>query len=133
MPRWFEAVFNTPSHHRAHHGAEHPYLDTNYGGFLIVWDKLHGTFQPELATPIYGLTTQIESSNPLDVQFSQLALLGKDLRADTSWRTRLTRLWSRPGWQPPSSIEPAGEPSPIEPAGAGSSVDVTASAEAVSR
>ncbi|MEO1060511.1 MAG: sterol desaturase family protein [Actinomycetota bacterium] len=100
MPRWFEAVFNTPSHHRVHHGNERPYLDVNYGGILIVWDRLFGTFQPELERPTYGLTTQIESSNPLDIQFSQLRLLWADLRADADWRTRWARLWNGPGWQP---------------------------------
>ncbi|MEM8903515.1 MAG: sterol desaturase family protein [Actinomycetota bacterium] len=100
MPRWFEAVFNTPSHHRAHHGNEHPYLDVNYGGILIVWDRLFGTFQPEGERPIYGLTEQIESSNPLDIQFSQLRRLWAELRTDRSWRTRWRRLWNRPGWQP---------------------------------
>ncbi|MEM7143261.1 MAG: sterol desaturase family protein [Actinomycetota bacterium] len=100
MPRWFEAVFNTPSHHRAHHGADDHYLDVNYGGILIIWDKLFGTFQAETNRPEYGLTTQIESSNPLDVQFSQLRLLIRDLRADRSWRTRLRRLWEHPGWEP---------------------------------
>lgn len=100
MPRWFEAIFNTPSHHRGHHGAEHPYLDVNYGGILIVWDRLFGTFQPELQTPTYGLTQQIESSNPLDIQFSQLRLLWADLRADDDWRTRWARFWNAPGWQP---------------------------------
>ncbi|MEM9611646.1 MAG: sterol desaturase family protein [Actinomycetota bacterium] len=106
MPRWFEAVFNTPSHHRGHHGAERPYLDVNYGGILIVWDRLFGTFQPELDTPVYGLTTQIESSNPIDIQFSQLWLLIRDLRADRSWRTRWARLWNRPGWQVPTAADP---------------------------
>ena len=105
MPRWFEAVFNTPSHHRGHHGAERPYLDVNYGGILIIWDRLFGTFQPELARPVYGLTTQIESSNPLDIQFSQLRLLWRDLRAEPVWRTRWRRLWNRPGWQPPGVHE----------------------------
>ncbi len=98
MPRWFEVIFNTPSHHRGHHGAEHPYLDTNYGGILIIWDRLFGTFQAELDTPVYGLTRQIQSSNPIDIQFSQLRMLWSDLRADQSWRTRWARLWNPPGW-----------------------------------
>jgi hypothetical protein len=53
---------------------------------------------------VYGLTTQIESSNPIDVQFSQLKLLWQDLRRDRSWRTRLRRLWERPGWQPTHQV-----------------------------
>ncbi len=98
MPRWFEFVFNTPSHHRAHHGADEIYLDTNYGGILIIWDRLFGTFQQEVHRPNYGLTTQIESSNPLDVQFSEIRKLARDLRSDRSWSTRLARLWNPPGW-----------------------------------
>ena len=99
-PRWFEAVFNTPSHHRAHHGADSPYLDVNYGGILIIWDRMFGTFQTELHRPTYGLTNQIGSSNPIDVQLSQLRLLWRDLKADSSWGIRLKRLWNRPGWEP---------------------------------
>jgi len=54
-PRWFETVFNTPSHHRAHHGADEIYLDKNYGGILIIWDRLFGTFQSEVHRPNCGL------------------------------------------------------------------------------
>jgi len=103
LPRWFEYVFNTASHHRAHHGADEHYLDVNYGAVLILWDRMFGTFQVETNRPDYGLTTQIESSHPLDVQFSQLKLLWRDLRNDTSWSIRLTRLWKRPGWQAPAA------------------------------
>ncbi|MFT6764578.1 MAG: sterol desaturase/sphingolipid hydroxylase (fatty acid hydroxylase superfamily) [Candidatus Aldehydirespiratoraceae bacterium] len=104
MPRWFEFVFNTPSHHRAHHGSEDYYLDANYGGILIVWDRLFSTFKPETHRPLYGLTTQIESSNPLDVQFSEIRKLGQDLRGDRRWATRLQRLWQAPGWQPTTPV-----------------------------
>ena len=107
MPTWFEAVFNTPAHHRAHHGADDHYLDVNYGGILIVWDRLFGTFRAETDRPNYGLTTQIDSSNPLDVQFSQLRRLWNDLRTDTSWRVRLRRLWMHPGWRPCDSNDTA--------------------------
>jgi sterol desaturase/sphingolipid hydroxylase (fatty acid hydroxylase superfamily) len=54
LPRPVEFIFNTPSHHRAHHGSDRIYLDRNYGGVLIVWDRLFGTFQPERARPTYG-------------------------------------------------------------------------------
>jgi hypothetical protein len=100
MPRWFEFVFNTPSHHRAHHGSEEQYLDANYGGILILWDRLFATFKAEEHRPVYGLTTQIESSNPIDVQFSEIRKLGRDLRGDRSWATRMQRLWQPPSWQP---------------------------------
>jgi len=110
-PRWFEAVFNTPSHHRAHHGADEHYLDVNYGGILIVWDRLLGTFQREVDRPTYGLTTQIASSNPIDIQFSQLRLLRRDLQTDTEWKVRFRRLWNQPGWQP-TALEVAAADSP---------------------
>lgn len=100
LPSWFEAVFNTASHHRAHHGSDDHYLDVNYGGVLIIWDRLFGTFQAETTTPAYGLTTQIESSNPIDIQLSQLRLLIRDLQTDRDWSTRLRRMWNRPGWMP---------------------------------
>jgi len=100
LPRRAEFVFNTASHHRAHHGADEIYLDVNYGGILIVWDRIFGTFQAEPHRPNYGLTTQIESSNPIDIQLSQLRLLKRDLAGDQSWSLRLQRLWNRPGWQP---------------------------------
>ena len=101
-PRWFEHVFNTASHHRVHHGADPEYLDTNYGGILIIWDRLFGTFQVEQQRPTYGLTTQIESSHPVEVQFSEIRRLWAELRHDDDWSTRLRRLWNRPGWQPES-------------------------------
>ncbi len=99
-PRWFEFIFNTPSHHRVHHGADEPYLDTNYGGILIIWDRMFGTFASETHRPTYGLTTQIESSNPVDVQFSEIRKLCADLRSDSSWSVRLRRMWNAPGWNP---------------------------------
>jgi len=107
MPRWFEVVFNTPSHHRAHHGSEEQYLDANYGGILIVWDRLFGTFKAEEYRPVYGLTIQIESSNPIDVQFSEIRKLWRDLRGDRRWATRLRRLWRPPGWQPTTPVSKA--------------------------
>lgn len=104
MPRWFEFVFNTPSHHRAHHGSEEQYLDANYGGILIVWDRVFATFKAEGTRPVYGLTTQIESSNPIDVQFSEIRKLRQDLRSDRQLATKLQRLWQPPGWQPTATM-----------------------------
>ena len=105
-PRLFESVFNTASHHRVHHGADQIYLDTNYGGILIIWDRMLGTFQAEHRLPTYGLTTQISSSNPIDVQFSEVRKLWGDLRADERWSTRLQRLWRPPGWHPDTPRSP---------------------------
>ena len=100
MPSWFEAIFNTPSHHRVHHGTNSRYLDRNYAGILIVWDKLFGTFEPERERPIYGLTKNIESYNPVVVAFHEWAALARDvLHASTTW-DRLRLLFAHPGWKP---------------------------------
>lgn len=61
---WFETVFNTPSHHRVHHGKNPQYIDKNYAGSLIIWDKLFGTFEPEIAKPDYGVTEPLDTWNP---------------------------------------------------------------------
>ena len=81
MPRWFEAVFNTPSHHRVHHGSNPEYLDKNYAGIFIVWDRLLGTFEPERAPVSYGLTKNIETFSLWQIAFHEYASLGHDLRA----------------------------------------------------
>ena len=64
LPEPIELVFNTPSHHRVHHGSNRQYLDKNYGGILIVWDRLFGTFEKEVRRVRYGLTKNITTYNP---------------------------------------------------------------------
>ena len=81
LPRPLEAVLNTPSHHRVHHGANEQYLDRNYGGILVIWDRLFGSFEPEGERVRYGLTTNIETFNPVRVAFHEYIALGRDLRA----------------------------------------------------
>ncbi|MFI7437270.1 sterol desaturase family protein [Micromonospora haikouensis] len=100
LPRPIEWVFNTPSHHRVHHGVNAEYLDRNYGGILIVWDRLFGTFEPERAPARYGLTTNIGTYNPLRVATHEYAAIWADVRAAASWRHRLGHLFRRPGWRP---------------------------------
>ncbi|MBY8870412.1 sterol desaturase family protein [Micromonospora sp. PLK6-60] len=100
LPRPIEWMFNTPSHHRVHHGSNREYLDRNYGGILIVWDRLFGTFEPEGATVRYGLTKNIGSYNPLRVATHEYAAIWADVRRTPSWRHRLGYLFGRPGWQP---------------------------------
>ena len=65
LPPWFEAIFNTPSHHRVHHASDLKYLDKNHAGILIIWDRMFGTFQPEEERPTYGLTKNLKTYNPL--------------------------------------------------------------------
>jgi sterol desaturase/sphingolipid hydroxylase (fatty acid hydroxylase superfamily) len=100
MPRWFEAVFNTPSHHRVHHGANPEYLDRNYGGILIVWDRLFGTFAPERAPVEYGLTKNIETFSLWKIAFHEYAAIGRDLLHAISWRDRVAILVRGPAWRP---------------------------------
>jgi sterol desaturase/sphingolipid hydroxylase (fatty acid hydroxylase superfamily) len=81
MPSWFEAVFNTPSHHRVHHAVHPRYLDANYAGIFIIWDKMFGTFVPEdNAEPMeYGVVTPIETYNPLRIAFAEWGQIFKDM------------------------------------------------------
>ncbi|MFJ2724099.1 sterol desaturase family protein [Streptomyces collinus] len=94
---WF---FNTPSHHRVHHGSNTAYLDRNYGGILIVWDRLFGTFEPEGERVVYGLTKNIDTYNPVRVAFHEFAAAWRDVRAATRWRDRAGYLFGPPGWAP---------------------------------
>jgi sterol desaturase/sphingolipid hydroxylase (fatty acid hydroxylase superfamily) len=102
MPRWFEAIFNTPSHHRVHHGSNPLYLDRNHAGIFIIWDKLFGTFQPELAEEkvIYGLTSNIETYNPIKIAFHEWKTVFKDaFTAKTTFRNKLNYFIKPPGWK----------------------------------
>jgi sterol desaturase/sphingolipid hydroxylase (fatty acid hydroxylase superfamily) len=107
MPRWFEAVFNTPSHHRVHHARNPRYLDANYAGILIVWDRLFGTFIPEdeKEPPRYGLVKNLGDFNILRVAFHEWIGIGKDLAGSRSPREVLGYLFGPPGWSPDGSRE----------------------------
>jgi sterol desaturase/sphingolipid hydroxylase (fatty acid hydroxylase superfamily) len=100
LPRWFEAVFNTPSHHRVHHGSNPEYLDRNYGGILIVWDRLFGSFEPERAPVVYGLTKNIETFSLLKIAFHEYLAIALDLLRARTWRERVGILTHGPAWRP---------------------------------
>ena len=100
LPRPIEAVFNTPSHHRVHHGSDQQYLDRNYGGVLIVWDRLFGTFEPEIRRVTYGLTKNINTYNPLRIGYHEFADIGRDVIAAKGLRNKLRHVFGRPGWTP---------------------------------
>jgi sterol desaturase/sphingolipid hydroxylase (fatty acid hydroxylase superfamily) len=99
-PRPIELIFNTPSHHRVHHGSQEQYLDRNYAGILIVWDRLFGTFEPEGERVRYGLTKNIETYNPVRVAFHEFGAIWRDVRAARTWRERLGYAFRGPGWKP---------------------------------
>ena len=98
LPRWLEAVLNTPSHHRVHHGSDEEYLDRNYAGSLIIWDRLFGTFYAERHTPRYGLTHPVGTDNPVHIAFHEWIAIGRDLRRARSLREALGYLFAAPGW-----------------------------------
>ena len=99
---WLEYVLNTPSHHRVHHAANLDYLDANYGGVLIVFDRLFGTLRVERDDlPCrYGLVKPVTTSNPLVVEFREWAALARDLWQARSLRDVLGFLFGPPGWRP---------------------------------
>lgn len=98
-----ERVFNTPSHHRVHHGTNVEYLDRNHGGILIVWDRLFGTFEPERASVRYGLTKNITTFDPFRVAFHEWAAMLRQARRAGSLREALGYLLAPPGWSPDGS------------------------------
>ncbi len=102
LPKWLEAFFNTPSHHRVHHGNNPIYLDRNHAGILIIWDKMFGTFQTELKKEKvnYGLVTNINTYNPFIIAFKEWYALFKDaFSGKKSLTNRLKYLVKPPGWK----------------------------------
>lgn len=106
FPRWFEAVMNTPSHHRVHHATNPRYLDRNYAGVFIIWDRMFGTFSPEVREePIrYGIVKQLGSFNLLWVAFHEWIGIARDVWS-APWRHKLGYLWRPPGWSHDGSRE----------------------------
>ena len=108
MPRWYEAIFTTPSHHRVHHGTNPRYLDANYAGTLIIWDRLFGTFEAERADdpPVYGLVKQLDTLNPVTVLTHEYVGIASDAsQRDLRWWQRLAYVFAPPGWSHDGSRE----------------------------
>lgn len=99
----FEWIFNTPSHHRVHHGRNVRYLDTNHGGILIVWDRLFGTFTREEEAVDYGLTKNLDSYNPVTIAFHEWAAIVRDVRRARSLKDAFFYVFGPPGWSPDGS------------------------------
>lgn len=101
MPKWYEAVMNTPSHHRVHHASNAKYLDANYAGTLIVWDKLFGTFVPEDDNePVrYGLVRNLNTFNLAKIMFHEWVGIFKDAsQPNITLMDRLKYMFMPPGW-----------------------------------
>jgi len=105
LPRPLEWLFNTPSHHRVHHGKNAAYLDRNHGGVLIVWDRLFGTFsaEDEREPVAYGITHDLETFNPLRIALHEFAAIARDVRRAGSLGARWGYLFAPPGWSPDGS------------------------------
>jgi sterol desaturase/sphingolipid hydroxylase (fatty acid hydroxylase superfamily) len=95
---WVERVFNTPSHHRVHHGSNRQYLDRNHGSILILWDHLFGTFEEEDEPVVYGLTKNIDSYNPVTIAAHEWVDMTEDVASARTWRDRWSYVLRRPGW-----------------------------------
>ncbi|SOZ22234.1 MULTISPECIES: sterol desaturase family protein [Burkholderiaceae] len=98
LPGWIEYIFNTPSHHRAHHGRNDQYIDKNYGGMLIIFDRMFGTFEEERETVQYGITQQIKSYNILVLNLHEFVDMWRDVMSPGPVWQRLQHLWRPPEW-----------------------------------
>jgi len=81
-----EWIFNTPSHHRVHHGSNEEYIDKNYGNLLIIWDRIFGTFEPERAPVKYGLVNNVDTFNPVKITFMEWSKIFEDLYKAKNFR-----------------------------------------------
>jgi sterol desaturase/sphingolipid hydroxylase (fatty acid hydroxylase superfamily) len=95
---FLEKFMNTPSHHRVHHSSDLHYLDKNYAGVLIIWDKMFGSFEEETFKPKYGLTVNIDTKNPLKIASHEIIALSKDVAKAKSWNDKFKYLMLGPGW-----------------------------------
>ena len=99
LPKFFEFIFNTPSHHRVHHASNEEYIDKNHGGILIIWDRIFGTFQEELYRPTYGLTSSINTYNPLKIVSHEWIDIFKDLKKSRNLKEVFYYIFAGPGWR----------------------------------
>jgi len=98
--RWIELIFTTPSHHRVHHGINFRYLDKNFGEFLIIWDRMFGTFAEEKEKVVYGMYNPPRTWNPISINFHYYVMLWKDAVAAPYWIDKF-KIWFMPlGWRP---------------------------------
>lgn len=98
FPRWIEYIFNTPSHHRVHHARNAKYIDKNYAGTLIIFDRIYGTFVEEAEEPTYGLVHPVESFNPIVTQFHVTYDVLKNAWYAKSWKQKWQALFKGPGF-----------------------------------
>ncbi len=100
LPRWFEFIFNTPSHHRVHHAVDPKYIDKNHAAVFIFWDRIFGTFKEEEEEPTYGVTTQFKSFNPTWANMHYYKEMYDQARQSRTFWDKIRVIWARPGWRP---------------------------------
>jgi alkylglycerol monooxygenase len=110
-----EWILNTPSHHRVHHGINPEYQDKNFAGTFIVWDRLFGTFEPEQAEPVYGITRPLGTWNPVRANLHVFQDIIRHIRLASTWGDRWRALFAHPGWRP-ARLGPPIVPQPVSPA-----------------
>lgn len=103
LPRWFEYVFDTPSNHRVHHGRNPQYIDKNFGGVIILFDRWFGTWEAEVEPPVYGIATrQPHTHNVFALNFHEFIDMCRDVRRPGPLWLRLKHLWAAPEWERPT-------------------------------
>ncbi len=107
---WLEWIFNCPTHHRVHHGVNEPYLDRNYGGILIIWDRLFGTFAEETEPVRYGIIKPLRSYNPLWANLHAWKEMFDAMRARPTWREKWQCVWGAPAMNSPQPRTPDWQP-----------------------
>lgn len=96
LPRFIEYFFTTPSHHRVHHATNEQYLDKNYGSTFIIWDRMFGTFEPEMERPNYGITEELNTYNPITLVFHEWTDIVQDMRQVHNVREVFQVLFAKP-------------------------------------
>lgn len=96
LPRPIEFLFTTPSHHRVHHARNDHYLDKNYGSTFIIWDRIFGTFEPEVVRPDYGITKPVGTYNPITLNFHEWVDIFKDVKHSRSFKEAWTMIFTSP-------------------------------------
>lgn len=99
LPKWYEYIFDTPSNHRVHHGRNPQYIDKNYGGVLIIFDRWFGTYEEEVEQVEYGIPQQIKSYNFLVLNFHEFVDMWRDVLAPGPLLQRLKHLVMPPDWE----------------------------------
>jgi alkylglycerol monooxygenase len=102
---WFDKLFSSPSNHRVHHAVNDQYINKNYGGMLVIWDRLFGTFAEEKEPCVYGTRAPLRSWNPLWAIAAVYCSIARDIRHTCRWRDKLRLLLMPPGWRPADVAE----------------------------